>query len=149
MTITMSAQFIILNIKDYLNNADRRPEDLLRTRVRKSSSSIMRFSKHGISLFLLSLGLGLLTEIIMLLLEKDCIFVNLVQPCSKFPSSTTCWFYPRFSNDMKSDERSRLNLQEDLFITPPSEARGGLKENGQNPDSGTKKSENQNNDTVS
>ena len=33
-----------------------------------------------------------------------------------------------------------------LFITPPSTARGGLKENGQNPDSGSKNSENQNND---
>ena len=31
------------------------------------------------------------------------------------------------------------------FLTPPSAARGGLKENGQNPDSGSKKSENQNN----
>ena len=35
-----------------------------------------------------------------------------------------------------------------LFITPPSGARGGLKENGQNPDSGSKNSENQNNDAV-
>ena len=35
------------------------------------------------------------------------------------------------------------------FITPPSGARGGLKENGQNPDSGSKNSENQNNDAVS
>ena len=34
-------------------------------------------------------------------------------------------------------------------ITPPSVARGGLKENGQNPDSGSKNSENQNNDAVS
>ena len=31
---------------------------------------------------------------------------------------------------------------------PPSAARGGLKENGQNPDSGSKNSENQNNDAV-
>ena len=36
-----------------------------------------------------------------------------------------------------------------LFITPPSGARGGLKENGQNPDSGSKNSENQNNDAIS
>ena len=36
-----------------------------------------------------------------------------------------------------------------LFLTPPSGARGGLKENGQNPDSGSKNSENQNNDAVS
>ena len=35
------------------------------------------------------------------------------------------------------------------FITPPSAARGGLKENGQNPDSGSKNSENQNNDAIS
>ena len=35
------------------------------------------------------------------------------------------------------------------FITPPSGARGGLKENGQNPDSGSKNSENQNNDAIS
>ena len=35
------------------------------------------------------------------------------------------------------------------IITPPSGARGGLKENGQNPDSGSKNSENQNNDAVS
>jgi len=34
-------------------------------------------------------------------------------------------------------------------LTPPSGARGGLKENGQNPDSGSKNSENQNNDAVS
>ena len=34
------------------------------------------------------------------------------------------------------------------IITPPSAARRGLKENGQNPDSGSKNSENQNNDTV-
>ena len=34
-------------------------------------------------------------------------------------------------------------------ITPPSGARGGLKENGQNPDSGSKNSENQNNDAIS
>ena len=38
---------------------------------------------------------------------------------------------------------------EDNIITPPSAARGGLKENGQNPDSGSKNSENQNNDGVS
>ena len=36
-----------------------------------------------------------------------------------------------------------------VFITPPSAARGGLKENSQNPDSGSKNSENQNNDAVS
>ena len=35
------------------------------------------------------------------------------------------------------------------FITFPSGARGGLKENGQNPDSGSKNSENQNNGAVS
>ena len=34
------------------------------------------------------------------------------------------------------------------LITPPSGARGGLKENGQNPDSGSKNSENQNNDAI-
>ena len=32
-----------------------------------------------------------------------------------------------------------------FFITPP---RAGLKENGQNPDSGSKNSENQNNDAI-
>ena len=36
------------------------------------------------------------------------------------------------------------------ILNPPSEARGGgLKENSLNPDSGSKNSENQNNDTVS
>ena len=35
-----------------------------------------------------------------------------------------------------------------IFITPPSAARGGLTENGQNPDSGSKNTENQNNDAI-
>ena len=35
-----------------------------------------------------------------------------------------------------------------LFITHPSAARVGLKENGQNPDNGSKNSENQNNDAI-
>ena len=41
-----------------------------------------------------------------------------------------------------------LSMSESV-ITPPSGARGGLKENGQNPDSGSKNSENQNNDAIS
>ena len=36
-----------------------------------------------------------------------------------------------------------------LFITPRAERGGGLKENGQNPDSRSKNNENQNNDAVS
>ena len=41
-----------------------------------------------------------------------------------------------------------LGLLSPRFITPPSAARGGLKENGQNPGSGSKNSENQNNDAL-
>ena len=41
-------------------------------------------------------------------------------------------------------------LANDLsYYNPPSGSRGGLKENGQNPNSGSKNSENQNNDAVS
>ena len=40
------------------------------------------------------------------------------------------------------------NLVECLILHSRVSARGGLKENGQNPDSGSKNSENQNNDAV-
>ena len=72
------------------------------------------------------------------------------------PSSLSvyCIFYfsafVQFSNlDVKLKEIFRDLELKYFFITPPSGARGGLKENGQNPDSGSKNSENQNNDAVS
>ena len=45
--------------------------------------------------------------------------------------------------------RGLKETNDKTFLTPPSAARGGLKENSQNPDSGSKSSENQNNDAIS
>ena len=53
--------------------------------------------------------------------------------CYPWVSRHTCWVLCLFA----------------IIITPPGGARGGLKENGQNPDNGSKNSENQNNDAVS
>ena len=56
---------------------------------------------------------------------------------------------PRLSDAIQKSNQTRILIRDRIFITPPSGARGGLKENGQNPDSGSKNSENQNNDAVS
>ena len=56
-------------------------------------------------------------------------------------------FTPIFSGDISI--YWILIVLSEMFYNPPSTARGGLKENGQNPDSGSKNSENQNNDAIS
>ena len=57
--------------------------------------------------------------------------------------------WSEFSNKAQSILKCHISfLTQSIFITPPSEARGGLKEIGQNPDSGSKNSKNQNNDAV-